>query len=503
MRTMRCISLIVLILSGVPVTTMAQDAPDTAIIRRIKEEAFQHSQVMEIAYHLTDGSGPRLSNSPGLARAQQWVMETLTQWGLSNVGKEAWGTFGKGWELEKDYLAMVSPYYEPLIAYPMAWTGGTGGPFRAEVVLYHPKDSAEQAALRGTLKGKLLLNPSNATIRFPFTPEAERYTDSELLKITEPPKPSPPRRHDVIRRPEPRPQVYRPRMVSSYQFFQQEGAVGLLASGPQNRDGTVFVQGGGGRRWSDSLSSPRIMLAYEDFHQIQRLVEHGEHVVLEGDIETRDVKDDSVGYNVMGEIPGTNLKDQVVIVGGHLDSWQSGTGATDNGAGSAVMMEVIRILKNMHPRRTIRIILWSGEEQGLLGSAGYVRMHYKTDSIARSKVSAYYNLDNGSGKVRGIYLQGDTLAGPLFQRWLDAYGDDSAKTVTWQNTGGTDHLCFVDVGIPGFQFIQDDLEYETRTHHSNMDTYDHLSEADLKQAAAVIATFVYQTAMRDAPIPRK
>lgn len=501
---MRCISLIVLFFSGVSVTATAQDTPDTAIIRRIKEEAFQHSQVMEIAYHLTDGSGPRLSNSPGLARAQRWVMETLTQWGLKNVGKEAWGTFGKGWELQKDYLAMVSPYYEPLIAYPEAWTGGTG-PFRAEVALYNPKDSVEQAALRGTLKGKLLLMPSTAVIRFPFTPEAKRYTDSELIKMTQPPKPRVPRLPDASPRKPPAAQVYRPRMVSSYQFFQQEGVLGQLSSSPYDRDGTVFVQGGGSRRWNDTLSSPRIMLAYEDYHQIQRLVEHGEHVVLEGDIETRDVKDDSVGYNVLGEIPGTDLKDQLVIIGGHLDSWQSGTGATDNGAGSAVMMEVIRILKDMHvhPRRTIRIILWSGEEQGLLGSNGYIKAHYRTDSAARSKVSAYYNLDNGSGKIRGVYLQGDTLAGPLFQRWLDAYGDDSAKTVTWQNTGGTDHLSFVSVGIPGFQFIQDALEYDTRTHHSNMDTYDHLSERDLQQASAIIATFVYQTAMRDQMIPRR
>ena len=503
MRTMRRLLLFVLCLPRV--SGHAQDAPDTAINARIREEAFQHSQVMKIAFHLTDASGPRLSNSPGLERAQRWAIATMQQWGLVNTALESWGTFGQGWELKKDYLAMTSPYYQPLIAYPDAWTRGSGGPFTAEVALYHPKDSAEQAALVGTLKGKLLLAPYTAIIQFPFEPEATRYSDSDLWKMTQPrPRPVPRKPDTTRRRPAPIP---RPRMVSSNIFFQQERVLGVLSSRAQNRDGTVFVQGGGSRRWSDSLAPMRLQLAFEDYHQVQRLVEEGVTVTLEGDIETQAVQNDSVGYNVIGEIPGTDpqLKDRLVILGGHLDSWQSATGATDNGAGAAVMMEVMRILTTMqiHPRRTIRIILWSGEEQGLLGSSGYVRKHYKNDSVAQSKVSAYYNLDNGSGKIRGIYLQGDTAAGPIFQKWLEGYRDLGATTVTLENTGGTDHLSFVSVGIPGFQFIQDPIEYDSRTHHSNMDTYDHLSPEDLEQASAVIAAFVYQTAMRDDMIPRK
>ena len=489
------------------VTAYAQDAPDTAIIARIREEAFRHSQVMNIAFHLTDASGPRLSNSPGLERAQQWAIATMKQWGLVNTALEPWGTFGRGWEVKKDYLAMTEPYYQPLIAYPDAWTRGSGGPFIAELVLYHPKDSAEQAALVGTLRGKLVLSPYTAPIHFPFEAEAVRYSDSDLWKMTLPPDPGVPPKSDPTR-PRPRPMpVRRPRMVGSNIFFRQEGVLGSLSSDASNRDGTVYVQAGGSQRWGDSLAHMRIELAYENYHQLQRILEDGIPVTIEGDIETRAVQKDSIGYNVVGEIPGTDprLKNQLVILGGHLDSWQSGTGATDNGAGSAVMLEVMRILTDMHirPRRTIRLILWSGEEQGLLGSNGYIKRHFKMDSVAQSKVSAYYNLDNGSGRIRGVYLQGDTAAGPLFKRWLEQYGDSSATTITTQNTGGTDHLSFVSVGIPGFQFIQDPLEYETRTHHSNMDTYDHLSPEDLKQAAAIVAVFVYQTAMRDEMVPRR
>lgn len=488
-------------------TAYAQDAPDTAVIARIREEAFQHSQVMNIAFHLTDASGPRLSNSPGLARAQQWAIATMKQWGLVNTVLEPWGTFGKGWEVTKDYLAMTEPYYQPLIAYPHAWTKGSGGPFTAELVLYRPRDSAEQAALIGTLKGKMILYPYAAAIRFPFEAEAVRYSDSDLLKMKGPLPPYVPPRPDTSRprlRPIP---IRRPHMEGNNQFFEQEGVLGALSSSSRDRDGTVYVQAGGSQHWDDSLAPMRIEVAYEHFHQLQRILEAGIPVTIEGDIETHAVQNDSIGYNVVGEIPGTDprLKDQLVVLGGHLDSWQSGTGATDNGAGSAVMLEVMRILTDMHvhPRRTIRIILWSGEEQGLLGSTGYIKRHFRTDSVAQSKVSAYYNLDNGSGRIRGVYLQGDTAAGPLFRKWLEQYGDSSATTITIRNTGGTDHLPFVSVGIPGFQFIQDPLEYDTRTHHSNMDTYDHLSPEDLKQAAAIVAVFVCQTAMRDGMVPRR
>jgi hypothetical protein len=482
-----------------------QDVIDTGVVRRIREEAFARSQVMDIAFHLTDASGPRLSNSPGLFRAQRWVATPLQGWGLSNVAREPWGTFGKGWEVTKDYLAMTEPYYQPLIAYPLAWTRGSGGPFTTEVVLYHPKDSTEQAAYKGKLRGKFIMFPNTGTYRWPFQPEAKRYTDSELAVMATPPPPPVPDRRPVIDPPARRPPVARPRRQGPGINLSEEGMLGILTASQQDRDGTVVVQSGGSQRWDDSLAPLRLQMSSEQLHQIQRLLEAGIRVTVEGDIETHSVRQDSVGYNVVGEIPGTDLKDQLVIIGGHLDSWASATGATDNGAGSAVMMEVIRILTALHLplRRTVRIVLWSGEEQGLLGSNAYVRAHFKKDSIAASRVSAYYNLDNGSGKIRGVYLQEDTAARQVFQRWLEPFKDLGATTVTHENTGGTDHLPFVDVGIPGFQFIQDPLQYYDRTHHSNMDTYDHLSPEDLKQAAAVIAAFVYQTAIRNEMIPRR
>lgn len=507
---------LVLLLMFPSLVAIAQERLDTTVIRRIRSEALEHSGVMTIAFHLTDASGPRLTNSPGLRRAQQWAISALKLWGIPAVTLEPWGAFGKGWELKKDYLAMVAPYYQPLVAFPGAWTKGSGGPFRVDVVLYHPKDSLMQDSLRGKLRGKLALMPSTAQIRFPFTPEAERYSDSSLEAIAHPAtppqrQPRPPTQAVTAYKPPPRP-LRKASLVPSYRFFSEEGVLGTLSSSAQDRDGTVFVQGGDNHQWADSLWPLSLQMPFEYFHQLQRLLEDGITVTVEGDIETADDRTDSIAYNLVAEIPGADpaLKDQWVILGAHLDSWQSATGATDNGAGAAVMMEVMRILQStgLHARRSIRLILWSGEEQGLLGSSAYTRAHYGDPkdqqwTPEQANVSAYYNLDNGSGRIRGIYLQHDSAAGPVFQQWLSPFEDLGASTVTMDNTGGTDHLSFVREGIPGFQFIQDPLEYDTRTHHSNMDTYDHLSENDLRQAACIIAFFVYQTATRDSMIPRK
>jgi len=385
-----------------------QEAIDTSIVAQIRDQALNHSQVMDIAFHLTDASGPRLSNSPGLVRAQEWAKMAMARWGLVNTVLEPWGVFGKGWELKKCYLALKEPYYKPLIAFPGAWTNGSEGPFTADVVLYHPKDSAEQSVYLGKVKGKILLYPRYGPIRIPFEPEATRYTDSELQKMA---TPTP----IIYRRPSPgvkpvphvrvtRPRV--PRMLYDAEFNQQEGILGVLSSGPDNNDGTVFVASGGRHEWDQPLSPMSLALSYEDFHLIQRLLEDSIPVKLEGEVVCNEVAMDSLGYNVVGEIPGTDpvLKDQLVMLGGHLDSWQGATGATDNGAGASVMLEVVRILEalHIHPRRTIRIVLWSGEEEGLLGSMGYVKKHFgdretKIWTKDQGKVSAYYNLDNGTG----------------------------------------------------------------------------------------------------------
>jgi Zn-dependent M28 family amino/carboxypeptidase len=293
---------------------------------------------------------------------------------------------------------------------------------------------------------------------------------------------------------------------------KEEGAVAMITSSTRNHDGTVFAQGGGAYKGTDPENFLDMAIGVEDYNTIQRILKAGMPVKVETEVKTKFFADDLKGYNVIAEIPGTDpsLKEEIVMLGAHLDSWQAGTGATDNASGSAVMLEAMRILKalGVQPRRTIRIGLWSAEEQGLMGSRGYVAKTFGgvrggEKLPAHDKFSAYYNIDNGTGKIRGIYLQGNEACRSIFQQWFESFKDLGASTVTISNTGGTDHQSFDAAGLPGFQFIQDEIEYDTRTHHSNMDVYDHLIEADLKQMATIIAAFVYNTAQRDQKLPRK
>jgi carboxypeptidase Q len=475
---------------------------------QIKEQGLQKSKVMDYAFQLTDVSGPRLTNSPGYFRAANWAKAELTKLGLTNAALEPWGDFGKGWELKKSYIAMTAPYYRPLIGFPKTWTKGTKGLKSAEVIVVKAKDSAELESYRGKLKGKLVLMFKKDTLKPTFKADAERHTDEALTKMAnaEPPKPREgggPRRTVT---------GSKPLGTLLREMAESEAAVALLSASPRGHDGTIFVQGGGAYGAKDPENFTDMMVAFEDYMSLQRLAESGIPVKVDIETQTEFFTKDIQGYNVVAEIKGTDpkLKDEIVMLGGHLDSWQGSTGATDNAAGCAVMMEAMRIIQQsgLKPKRTIRIALWGGEEQGLHGSRNYVKNHFADPATmqlkpAHEKISAYYNIDNGTGKVRGIYLQGNEGVRNIFTEWLQPFKELGASTVTISNTGGTDHLAFDAVGIPGFQFIQDEIEYDTRTHHTNMDSYDHLQAEDLKQIATVVAYFVYNTANRDEKLPRK
>lgn len=494
---------------------------DLEMISKIRTEGLEKSKVMDIAFHLTDANGPRLTNSPGYTRAANWAVAELKKMGLSNAGLEAWGDFGKGWDLKKSYVAMSAPYYKPLIAYPKTWTKGTGGQKQADIILVEAKDSATLVNnYAGKLKGKVVLVFRDETYNQTFKTDATRYTDEQLAKMAEAKLPPPQQAPDTAAQRRQRENFMRQQGnqigTRVRDMAEKEGALAILSMSPRGHDGTIFVQGTSYRPAAYNMTSPEgitdIMLALEDYMTLCRLAKSGIPVKLDLDVETAFNTADAKAYNVIAEIPGTDpkLKSEIVMLGAHLDSWQGATGATDNAAGSAVMMEAVRILKalNVKPRRTIRIALWSGEEQGLLGSRGYVKNHFadpaKMDlKPEHEKLSAYYNIDNGTGKIRGIYLQGNEKVKDIFSAWFEPFKDLGAGTITVSNTGGTDHQAFDAVGLPGFQFIQDPIEYDTRTHHTNMDSYDHLIPADLKQIATIVAAFVYNTAQRDEKLPRK
>lgn len=487
---------------------------DQNVMSQIRKEGLENSHVMDIAFHLTELSGPRLTASPGFMRAASYAKDQLAKWGLMNAMLDPWGDFGKSWELEKSYVAMSAPWYKSLEAYPKVWTGGTNGLQHADVILITAKDSADLDTYRGKLAGKILILDRSDSYKLSFKPDATRYTDEELDSMAnievKPIDTAAQRKRREEFRGRNRTSQALQRALNS--MATTEGAIAIFSTSPRNHDGTIFVQQAGPYKVTDPPNFLDIALQWEDYMMIVRLLRNNTPVTMDIDVQTKFLTDDTKGYNVIAEIPGTDkkLKDEVVMLGGHLDSWQSGTGATDNGAGSTVMMEAVRILKaiGIKPKRTIRIALWSGEEEGLFGSRGYVKKTFADPADmkllpAHEKLDVYFNLDNGTGKIRGVYLQGNEDVRPIFQQWLAPFNDLGAKTLTISNTGGTDHLSFDAVGLPGFEFIQDPLEYGTRNHHSNMDVYDHLQEDDLKQAATIVAAFVYDAAMRDEKIPRK
>ncbi|KAB7731957.1 M20/M25/M40 family metallo-hydrolase [Rudanella paleaurantiibacter] len=491
------------------------DKIDQAAIQKIRDEGLQRSQVMETAFYLTDVNGPRLQG-PGFMKAANWTKDKLTGWGLKNARLEPWGDWGKGWGVERCYLAMTAPYYKSIIAVPRAWSGSTAKLQTAEILFISDSDTTALESYRSKLRNKVILIDQSYKVTPSFRPDADRFTDEALAKMA---AESSPARQRSGQDSSYRSLIQSMRTRNAFnqkmrKLAKQEGAVGILNTTQTSKDGTLFVSGDYANAalgsTPDDLAD--LSISVEDYLMLCRLMKANVPVKLELDVKTKFYTDDIKGYNVLAEIPGTDpkLKDEVVMLGAHLDSWHAATGATDNAAGSAVMMEAVRILNTagLKPRRTIRIALWSGEEQGLHGSKNYVTnklVSSGTNKLTREgeNLVAYYNVDNGTGKIRGIYLQGNDAAGPIFAEWLKPFHDLGATTVAPRSSGGTDHVSFDRAGLNGFGFIQDRIEYDTRTHHTNMDTYDHLQPDDLKQAATVVAAFVYNTAMRDARIPAK
>jgi carboxypeptidase Q len=515
---MRKINLLLLVQLCLLLPLFAQEpaAPEQPDIHTIiKEQGLEKSQVMEIASWLTDVYGPRLTGSPMLDKATDWAVHQLEEWGLQNVHLDEWGPFGRGWEMKHFEMHCEAPIYFPIIAYPKAWSPPANGTIKGEVIYLNAGSEEELEQYKGKLKGKFVMIDTLRVIEEWEKPLAIRLAPEDLL--------------DMANAGAPTPRPFRNFRRSGRNFYRllrdflyEEQPLATIGRSYKGDLGTVFVSGAsakeGRSRDVGAEVLPQVTMSVEHYNRIFRLLAKDIPVTLSMNLQAEFSNEDGMEHNIIAEIPGSDLKDEVVMFGGHFDSWHAGTGATDNGAGSAVMMEVARILtetikeSGIQPRRTLRIGLWTGEEQGLLGSKSYVRKHLAdTDRLGnlqdvkpeQAKISAYYNLDNGTGKIRGVYLQGNDKVAPVFRDWLDEFKDMGASTLTLKNTGGTDHLSFHAVGIPGFQFIQDGVSYWSRTHHSNMDNYDHLVPDDLKQAATIIATFVWETAQRDEMLPRR
>jgi len=509
---------------------------DLTMYQRIREEGLKHSHIMEYASALMDGIGPRLTGSPNLKRANDWTRDQFTAMGCSNAHLEDWGEFGMGWRQLNAWVRMSAPDTAVFIAQALPWSPPSHGAVSGNAVWVDAKEEKDLEKYKGKLAGKIVFFGAMRDVKPVDKPLFRRYDDAELKGMTEYPVRVGQREdffQEFIRRLEFR--------EKAGQFFADEHAAAIVVPSRDGRDnggsgGTIFVDGGGGMGWftyqrEHAEKLPIVVMAIEHYGRVYRLLKANVPVTIEMDVESEFTGDHEHGFDTIAEIPGTDpkLKDEVVMVGGHLDSWASATGATDNGAGTVVAMEVMRILNALHvqPRRTIRVGLWTGEEQGEFGSYGYVRQHFgfvplstapdqvKLPEFLRKpagpvqlkpeqqKISGYFNVDNGSGKIRGIYLQENAAIAPIFEQWIAPLADLGVTTITMRNTGGTDHEAFDAVDIPGFQFIQDPLDYSSRTHHSNMDLYERLQPEDLAQAATVEAIFVYNAASRDQMLPRK
>jgi len=507
---------------SVSAAVWAQDRADLSIVHRIRAEAFQNSQVMDTLFYLTDVNGPRVTNSTGFKAAADWVVKRLEEYGLVNVKQEPWGTFGRSWNYSHYEGHMLEPQYAPLIGFPLAWTPGTDGMKQGEAVLAPLNSEADFEKYKGQLRGKMVLTMTPKELTMPTTPLAHRLTEDELFQRAMTPDPSRqvfgpggPAAANRNAGPPPDPAAQRRFRERMAQFLREEGPAVIVTYSTIADTGTVFGSSGGSYKAGDPIPPPSVVITPEHYNRIARLIEHKVPVKLAFDIRAKFGDAAEQSFNVVGEIPGGRKKDEIVMIGGHLDSWHGGTGATDNASGSSVAIEAMRILKSLNVQmdRTVRIALWSGEEEGLLGSIAYVKNHFADRADMKlkpeySKLVAYYNDDSGTGRFRGINVGGNDMVKPIFEAWLKPFNDLGATTVAGVSApanrvpGGTDHTSFDYVGLPGFGFLQDPIEYGTRTHHSNMDVYDRVQKGDLMQAAAIEASFAYHTAMRPEMLPR-
>ncbi len=506
-------------------TSPNQDSVDLQVVTRIRQEAIQHSKVMQTLSDLTDRIGPRLAGSQNLKNANLWTEKQLTDWGLSNAHLEGF-PFGRGWALDSISIRMTSPDTAVLFGFPKAWTPATNGVLQGEVVAAKIKSTEDFEKYKGQLAGKIVLLGEPRDLKPEADAALHRYDDAKLKDLSEFQMPGAAYK-DPTGRLWTREEIQQRRRLSiATDKFLQDEKVAASIEGSRGDEGLLFVQGTQNFKPGSSDGVLQLVIAAEQFNRMSRLLERKIPVTVELDVKSHfESPDNGQIFNTIAEIPGTDKKDELVLVGGHLDSWHAGTGATDNATGVAVAMEAVRILQalKLKPRRTVRIALWAAEEEGLFGSRAYVKEHFgypeepkdDTPSYLRqtplpvvlkpeqAKVSAYFNLDNGTGKIRGIYAQENASVAPLFQQWGEPFRDLGFTSVTMRNTGSTDHISFDAIGIPGFQFIQDSVEYETRTHHSNMDVYDRAQREDLIQASIVLASFIYNTATRDELLPRK
>lgn len=501
---------------------------DLDMENKIRAEGFYNSEVMHTLEQLTDEIGPRLSGSPQMKKANEWTLNKLKSWGLKNAYLDPF-EFGRGWSHDSASIHLTSPREVTLHGIPVAWTPGTEGEVSGEVVMFEASSVADLVQYKGKLKGKIIMMGDGKNIDAPENSVFKRYDSAELAKLQE---------FDVKKGPSHSPWISADRRDSALQrfyfgkelneFLAKEKVVGVLYR--SWRQGGLINIFGRDHRVGNTFPVPALVLEAEHYNSLSRIIDSGKTPKVTLDIDARFHDEDRNAYNTIAEIPGSEGDPEIVMVGGHLDSWHASDGAVDNGAGVAVAMEAVRILTTLglEPKRTIRIALWSGEEQGLFGSATYVDEHFATRPTptnkdekalpnylwksqgwpietkpAYDKFSVYFNMDNGSGRFRGIYTEGNVAAKPIFSQWFGPFSDLSTGTVTNVSTGGTDHESFDDVGLPGFQFIQDELDYDSRLHHTHIDSIDHVSEDDLKQASVILAGFLYKAAMADERMPRK
>jgi hypothetical protein len=498
----RSLSLILIVaLSGPAAAQVVAERVDLSVAQRIRDEGFNRSRIDTLSQYLFDVIGPRLTGSTAMKRANDWTAQVFGAWGLANVKVEPWGRFGRGWERVAYSGRVLEPYIQPLNGQPLAWSGSTRGPVVGPVVVVMVTDSSQLAQYRGKLRGAWVLRDSARTMGPEFDPAPLRTPLDKLFDTTRQQGGG-----QFQQNPEQRARMQAQQALNRvvYEFLRVEKAAGIISS--SNRTyGILSPQGGPFSQVARDSAKfdplPAVVIGHEQYGQLYRLAKRGVPVRLELNIQNRWITTDSMAYNTLAEIPGGDLKSQIVMLGAHLDSWFGSQGATDNGAGTVVMMEAMRILKTLglEPRRTVRIGLWSGEEQGLLGSRAWVRNH----AGELPAISAYVNVDNGTGRLRGIWDQSNDAVIPIFRQILSPFQDLGVVAVRHGNTGGTDHLSFDAAGVPGFNYIQDPIEYGTRTHHTDVDSYERLVMDDLRQAAVVVAYTVYHLAMRDEMMPRK